>query len=214
MQRFGLADIQVESEGIMDRPTRSPAASIPLPSASRNRAPPPPSPLSQINSPSSDAETREPPSPGQNLAAPTLSEPLTSPCYIHSYLDKHGSGTLADYLNHPSASQPRRQSLPNGHAHGIQQHQVKHSPRRGARVPDHVAEKKQREMRSPTASSGYDTDQSSNETSRTLPRQGSGLFDADYDEDGGSLTRQLAETAQGVREMSRELGESIMGVRS
>ena len=36
---------------------------------------------------------------------------------------------------------------------------------------------------------------------------GSGVLDGgDFDEDGGSLTKQLAETAQGVREMSRELG--------
>jgi NAD+ kinase len=42
---------------------------------------------------------------------------------------------------------------------------------------------------------------------------GSALQDGDGfdDEDGGSLTRQLAETAQGVREMSKELGMRISG---
>jgi NAD+ kinase len=34
------------------------------------------------------------------------------------------------------------------------------------------------------------------------------LTDGDYDEEGGNLTKQLAETAQGVREMSKELRES------
>ncbi len=39
---------------------------------------------------------------------------------------------------------------------------------------------------------------------------GSTILDGDLvedEEDGGSLTKQLAETAQGVREMSKELGE-------
>jgi NAD+ kinase len=39
---------------------------------------------------------------------------------------------------------------------------------------------------------------------------GSTLLDRDIiddDDDTGSLTRQLAETAQGVREMSKQLGE-------
>lgn len=34
-------------------------------------------------------------------------------------------------------------------------------------------------------------------------------WDEEYEEDGGSLTRQLAETAVGVREMSKQLGMPI-----
>lgn len=34
-------------------------------------------------------------------------------------------------------------------------------------------------------------------------------FEEEYEEDGGSLTRQLAETAVGVREMSKQLGMSF-----
>lgn len=52
------------------------------------------------------------------------------------------------------------------------------------------------------AASGYDSDRSS-------PPDGNVDGDLiDDDEEGGSLTKQLAETAQGVREMSKELGES------
>jgi hypothetical protein len=50
------------------------------------------------------------------------------------------------------------------------------------------------------SSSGYDSDRSS--------MNGSAI-DGEFDEeDTSSLTKQLAETAQGVREMSKELGTS------
>jgi NAD+ kinase len=52
--------------------------------------------------------------------------------------------------------------------------------------------------------SGYESDKSS-------ALGGSAFLDGDViddDDDTGSLTRQLAETAQGVREMSKQLGES------
>jgi NAD+ kinase len=54
----------------------------------------------------------------------------------------------------------------------------------------------------PSSSSGYESDRSS--------VNGSAALDGDtMDEDeAASLTRQLAETAQGVREMSKELGQS------
>jgi NAD+ kinase len=45
---------------------------------------------------------------------------------------------------------------------------------------------------------------------------GSALLDGDImddEDDTGSLTRQLAETAQGVREMSKQLGMSCMSSR-
>ena len=53
--------------------------------------------------------------------------------------------------------------------------------------------------------SGYESDKSS-----ASIMGGSALLDGDIiddDDDTGSLTRQLAETAQGVREMSKQLGE-------
>lgn len=53
--------------------------------------------------------------------------------------------------------------------------------------------------------SGYESDKSS-------ALGGSAFLDGDViddDDDTGSLTRQLAETAQGVREMSKQLGEYL-----
>lgn len=51
--------------------------------------------------------------------------------------------------------------------------------------------------------SGYESDKSSQ-------LGGSAVLDGDFmddEDDTGSLTRQLAETAQGVREMSKQLGK-------
>lgn len=58
--------------------------------------------------------------------------------------------------------------------------------------------------------SGYESDKSS-------AMGGSALLDGDFmddDDDTGSLTRQLAETAQGVREMSKQLGKFASLIRS
>lgn len=70
-------------------------------------------------------------------------------------------------------------------------------------------------MTSPTSrdssslsASGYDSDKSGT-TANGL--NGSAILDGDVpeeDEDGASITRQLAQTAQGVREMSKELGRT------
>ena len=66
-------------------------------------------------------------------------------------------------------------------------------------------------MTSPTnkdsSASGYDSDRSSTNG------VGSAILDGDFmdeEEKAGSLTKQLAETAQGVREMSKQLGEFII----
>lgn len=65
-------------------------------------------------------------------------------------------------------------------------------------------------MTSPTqkdrapSTNGYESDRSSVSQSGRAGLDG-GMLDDD-EEEAGSLTRQLAETAQGVREMSKELG--------
>ncbi|WRT70195.1 uncharacterized protein IL334_007189 [Kwoniella shivajii] len=59
--------------------------------------------------------------------------------------------------------------------------------------------------------SGYESDQSSINGNGSGKFSGSAILDGDLvddSEEGGSLTRQLAETAQGVREMSKELGRT------
>ena len=273
---------------------RSPGPqSIPVPGSSRSRNPPPPSPLSQINSPVSDTEQQQshrarlgPPPSGVALSPPaTIPEPLTSPCYIHSYLDKHGSGTLADYLNHhghggkhdqhghaqqqPQGSARRSvggqhapASAPNGLGQAMEamnigggssggrsgqstspdsmrsgaqyghaastpvsrEHSVKHPARHTARFQHHSPSGSHQPQ---SQASGVDGDArsrhgsvsggseygGSDRSTSAFHGMGSGVLDGDFDEDGGSLTKQLAETAQGVREMSRELGTSCACIR-
>ena len=187
-------------------------------SSSRMRNPPPPSPLSKVSSPSDPAHTPGPPSPGVALSPPALShETVTSPCYIHSYLDKHGNGSLHDYVNAKSSQSPaahspqasRRLGTPLGsgtpqtarphHVHNSKPHiQLPHHNQHGS--PSHKGGSRTSPVASAASTSGYDSDRSE--------ATGLGLTDGDYDEEGGNLTKQLAETAQGVREMSKELRES------
>lgn len=59
--------------------------------------------------------------------------------------------------------------------------------------------------RRPPSNSGYESD-----LSIANGLGASAILDGDLvddEEDGGSITKQLAETAQGVREMSKELGQ-------
>jgi len=199
-------------------------ATVLVPSTSRTRNVPP-SPLSRIQ-PSVIAD-REPVAVPQTTGSAKL--PATnqiiedSPCFIHSHLDRHGS--LQDWLvknksSHPQSShghsEPRQL---NNVATSSRQH-THHTPhahhpylppqnhRRHSLQPSHSPYQTPGSSRvtSPTkegSTNGYDTDQSS------MNGMGSAILDGDLideREEGGSLTRQLAETAQGVREMSKQLG--------
>ena len=117
---------------------------------------------------------------------------LRSPCFVHSYLDKGAS--LADWLK---SKQRHAMSMPSslshrssnasastsysGHPHGgVGKHQHHHVQASHPTVPLPPSEY------SPSSSPDSEMD----------------------DEDGSSLTRQLADTAVGVREISKQLGES------
>lgn len=123
---------------------------------------------------------------------PQYQPPLTSPCFVHSFLDKGAS--LTDWLNikkskmmgvphpitsqsaPPQSNQTQFEKHPHHHHHLLPHVQAPHP---AIPLPPPV---------SPPGSSP----------------------DSDLeDEDGASLTRQLAETAVGVREMSKQLGKSI-----
>lgn len=199
---------------------RAPAVNGP-PSSTRHRHPVPPSPLSRIQSEPGHSSI-----PSHRAATQALAE--TSPCFIHSHLDRHGS--MQDWLksksNHPSpnsknqsrstptqnGSKPSRSTdtnnlarpLPHPHSHSH------HKPRQdsaksptlssgGSNAPSPTPRGPSKE----SPGSGYSSDKSSN-------MGGSAILDGDLmddEEEASSLTRQLAETAQGVREMSKELGE-------
>jgi NAD+ kinase len=112
-----------------------------------------------------------------NHSSPTsYSQPMKSPCFVHSYLDKGAS--LADWLKR------KQHNAHVGVAKSLEP--VKEMP---VPIPkmtngDHSAS----------------TSQSSSSVSSPMDHQ----FDEEYD--AQSLTRQLAETAAGVREMSKQLG--------
>lgn len=198
---------------------RTPAQNVPSSSSARHRNPPPPSPLSKVSSSFDHGRSTEALTPGPPLSPPALSDHLTSPCYIHSYLDKHGNGTLHDYLSAKANATPTVQHHPRhapqhplihsqmpGHGHQSPRSHHASTPKPHVQIPHHhqnLPHKPNHRPISPATStnsvSGYDTDMSS--------MNGSLDQDGEFDEEGGSLTKQLAETAQGVREMSRELGE-------
>lgn len=124
------------------------------------------------------------------------SVPLKSPCFVHSFLDKGAS--LADWLkgrhhhstpgvSSPIPPQTAKPSLSatdasRGNMH-ITQTRLSHGPYSQAPYP-------LKPLPQPHGSPGSSVDS-----------------EFDDDEEGLSLTRQLAETAVGVREMSRQLGK-------
>ena len=111
----------------------------------------------------------------------SLKQSLNSPCFVHSLLDKGAS--FQDWLYHTGTSGSIGVSRSLGSIMGDQIH-LKQPPTLPMPQPAPVHE-------SPPSS---------------LDDEGEG----DDLEGTGSLTRQLAETAVGVREMSKQLGMSTM----
>lgn len=187
--------------------------------ATRIRNPAPPSPLSQIQPDTGDSSSRAVPTPTSSTANPGGAVPV-SPCFIHSHLDR--TGTLQDWLQGSgsgSGTQPNPRVNGQPPRSGTHMHQASSS--RHPRIPGHQARQALHHSHAPndssagssrvtsptdkrgTSMSGYESDKSS-------ALGGSAFLDGDViddDDDTGSLTRQLAETAQGVREMSKQLGE-------
>lgn len=198
--------------------------SLPPPS-SRMRNPAPPSPLSRIQTTGShgDSQARSLPTPSSStvpLSAGGSHMVPPSPCFIHSHLDR--TGTLQDWLQAgTSQSAPRLNGPPSRHGNGLSQSHPASSSRR-PHIPQHHARHHAATQNNPLpdissagssrvtspitrapSTSGYESDKSS-------IAGGSALLDGDFmddEDDTGSLTRQLAETAQGVREISKQLGE-------
>ncbi|KAJ3574659.1 hypothetical protein NP233_g1627 [Leucocoprinus birnbaumii] len=106
------------------------------------------------------------------------SPPVNSPCFVHSHLDKGAS--LTDWLRTRSGAV---QTVPGdlGVARSLQ-----HSASIKPHIPNGTAVL----------------------TQAKPDRASNGESDAEEDEFVGSLTKQLAETAVGVREMSKQLGRA------
>lgn len=212
------------------------------PSSSRMRNPAPPSPLSRIQTTGGQGDqlARSLPTPSSStvpVSAGGAHMVPPSPCFIHSHLDR--TGTLQDWLQAGTSQSTPRQNGPSSHSrkhHGhsnglsqshpasssrrphIPQHQARHvsnaqnqSQSQNQPLPD-ISSAGSSRVTSPVkrtpSTSGYESDKSS-------VMGGSALLDGDFmddEDDTGSLTRQLAETAQGVREMSKQLGNSHSSV--
>lgn len=242
-------------------PTNPSANAISIPPGNRLRQPVPPSPLSRIQSePSSGSSSKSGSShmtTSPSSYTPKTNIPESSPCFIHSHLDRHGS--LQDWLknkagsgHHPGMSHSHSHSssssgqragggthLHNGptpvraaphphhipsprahHAHSPAHHHSHARPHAASPTPPATSPNSSK-VTSPTlgaqvnGSSGHGKESSNGgyESDRSSHVGGSAILDGDLiddDEEGGSLTKQLAETAQGVREMSKELGELWM----
>ncbi|KAF5351997.1 hypothetical protein D9756_007404 [Leucocoprinus leucothites] len=107
------------------------------------------------------------------------SPPINSPCFVHSHLDKGAS--LTDWLRTRSGAGQSVDAGDLGVARSLQ-----HS----TFIKPHI----------PSGESNF---------GQTKPdRAPNGESDAEEDEFVGSLTKQLAETAVGVREMSKQLGRA------
>ncbi|KAI5123867.1 hypothetical protein M0805_005684 [Coniferiporia weirii] len=131
---------------------------------------------------------------------------LKSPCFVHSYLDKGAS--LADWLRSKQDTMmsvsrgftgPSPPLLPHP-AHSLP-HSPLHSPGLHTQPHSHIGQGHHHHYQAihPVMPSSY---------SQSSPGS-SPSSDFDDDDDGAaSLTRQLAETAVGVREMSKQLGRA------
>ncbi|KAL1408556.1 hypothetical protein Q8F55_005369 [Vanrija albida] len=197
-------------------------ATGPAPSSSRLRSPQPPSPLSQMADTNGSSDTVAAPAPKkQGKSVKIADDDDNTPCFIHSQLDKHGS--LSDWLRKgehhffgspPVASKPKAREV--NFDDGTQDAPLPppHSRSRRANIkPLTPAQPVQPRQTSPPSSavSEYDSDKSSRLDSSAVFED---VLDSDEDdEEVSSLTRQLAATAQGVREVSKELGRTTVRSR-
>lgn len=110
-------------------------------------------------------------------------KPMNSPCFVHSHLDKGAS--LTDWLR-----KKHHQEVDGGLGLGVAK-----ALQNGNHHPDTNSNGHVFGMVPSPSTTASTTDSTSN--------------DEDEDEFGASLTKQLAETAVGVREMSKQLGQCL-----
>lgn len=204
---------------------RSPAGSPP-PSAMRKPATP--SPLSHVAATGGDSPIPPHHPPGalhpptkKQVHLSTEQEENNTPLFIHSVLDKHGS--LQGWLRSKHEQlRDRSQQLRDRGREPISAAplSINHKRRPGAPKPLTPAHPDP----IPKALSPPLPDSDSDASSMTSRLDGTPVFDEsiegyDYDSDeeddhhGGSLSRQLAETAQGVREVSKTLSRTRVHTR-
>lgn len=148
--------------------------------------------------------------------SPDVADDPAVPCFIHSGLDRQGA--LQDWLrnNQDHGFSPHRQKIRAHQQPPRSSHHRHPRPRPFSPAPVRIP-------KTPplgTDANGYESDKSSISVSRSMEKEGPALApeievdvdtESDEDDDDGestNLTRQLAATAQGVREVSKQLGRT------
>ena len=126
--------------------------------------------------------------------------PLKSPCFVHSNLDKGAS--FADWLNTKQGMTPPLGDV--GVAHSLEGAKpVFSQPGSSQSLQQQLRQRVQPHAHHQLPQNEIGLSYQSHSPGSSLSSE----FDDD-DDGAGSLTRQLAETAVGVREMSKQLGQS------
>ncbi|WVQ84632.1 hypothetical protein IAT38_006787 [Cryptococcus sp. DSM 104549] len=140
--------------------------------------------------------------------------------HLHAHQHQHQQGNATKPLHHSSPYSPgprhTAHAHPHAHAHAASQPESPSPSRSQATSPTSRSSSRLSHAKSKDMGfSGYDSDASSGAPNGRVNGEvngGSAILDGDMMDDddagSGSLTRQLAETAQGVREMSKELGRT------
>lgn len=191
------------------------------------RLPGMPSPLSKITDSRTEQDETFHTAKKKVHMSPDVADDPAVPCFIHSGLDRKGA--LQDWLRHNQADHtfsPHRQKLraaaaAAAHAQGQSPARASHNrhPRPQPLTPAFPRVPKAPSPSTGGDTNGYESDKSSSvSVGPSMEREGPPLapeievdteFDADDDdEEATSLTRQLAATAQGVREVSKQLGRT------
>ena len=133
-------------------------------------------------------------------ATTSYSQSLSSPCFIHSHLDHSLADHKAGTSSNSTGKKPRTKSSETAKETGMRKGSG------GSKVLPPTGEGSRLEGSESGAAGSSTTGES------VLDSNDEAIYsDADYneedDEERGNLTRQLAETAVSVREMSKQLGE-------
>lgn len=187
-------------------PLSSPSSTI-TPTASDHTVPHRPTPSSYPSQIPSRTNTSTPPprvhgSTSEHRASATTSysQSLSSPCFIHSHLDHSLADHKAGGSSSSTGKKPRTKSSETAKETGLRKGSG------GSKVLPPTGEGLRSEGTESRTAGSSTTGES------VLDSNDEAIYsDADYneeeDEERGNLTRQLAETAVSVREMSKQLGK-------
>jgi NAD+ kinase len=173
---------------------------------------PRPSPLSRLHT--SPGPSRPETPEAERRRSSTFKAP-SSPCYVHSHLEKYGHLPPLPYNQNSWETDRQTQSLQLGTPDDEATTKV-----RMQKVDLFSMDKANPDKSTPkvidtseispglSAVSTVRSSASDGSTRHRLQVSAPAWEDLDDAEDGGSITRQLAETATGVREMSKQLGRT------